>query len=225
MKEIIVWDWPIRLFHWLVVLMFTGLILSGKAEDDYLQWHFYMGYALSTLLIARVLYGFIGSKYARFSHFITGPRKIVSYADSVIKGNKKEYLGHNPLGAMMVMALIFLLCIQWLTGLVNSDDIFWYGPLYEWVSEDTQTILSKWHHRLPDILLGLVTLHIIAVLFHEIALKERLVRAMITGKKRLHSNYQQTIENEEVAKTPRLGVVLSLSVSLLWFIWLYSLPI
>lgn len=221
MKEIVVWDWPVRCFHWLTVILFTGLILTGKAEEDYLQWHFYMGYALSALLIARILYGFIGSKYARFSYFVVGPKHLYAYAKSLLQGKHKRYLSHNPLGAVMVVVLIVVLCVQWLSGLVSTDDIFWFGPLYDRLSEETQVSLAVWHYRLPDILLGLIAVHILAVLFHEIALKERLVRAMFTGKKELNSDAE---ENENIT-TPRLGVVISLVISLAWLAWLYSLPI
>lgn len=224
MERITVWDWPVRVFHWLIVVLFSGLIITGKAEEDYMQWHFYFGYALSAVLIARVIYGFVGSKYAKFLNFIYGPKTVLAYLQGAISGKKKVYLGHNPLGGLMVIVMLLLLCLQWLTGLISSDDVFWFGPFYEWVSEELQELGVTIHHSLPNILLLLVALHICAVLTYEIALKERLIGAMITGRKRL-SNYQDVIENQPAIKTPRIGMVLSLVISLIWLFWLWTLPI
>ena len=228
MKEVVVWDWPVRLLHWLMVVLFSGLILSGKVEGDYLEWHFYMGYSLSAVIIARILYGFLGSKHARFSNFFIGFKQITSYFFAVLKGNKETYIGHNPIGALMVVTLLLLLSIQWFTGLVSSDDIFWFGPLYEWFSSGWQEALSQWHYLLPDILLGLVALHIIAVLYYEIAFKERLIKAMITGKKWIVlkevSESERLVGSDEI-KIPKVGVLISLGISLCWLLWLYSLPI
>lgn len=224
MTEVKVWDWPVRLLHWLMVFLFTGLILTGKAEEDYLEWHFYMGYAFSAVVIARLLYGFSGSLFAQFHYFLTGPRTVFRYLQSMFNRKKDTYLSHNPIGALMVVCLLLLSLIQSITGLVNSDDVFWFGPFYEWLDSDWQERLSAWHYWLADVLLMLVGLHVLAVFVYEIAFKERLIKAMITGKKIITKPVSEELAEVDI-KTPRLGVLISLGLGLCWLIWLYSLPI
>lgn len=218
MKSELVWDWPVRISHWLMALLFTGLIITGNEGGDWLKYHFYMGYGLSALIIARVLYGIFGSHYARFSQFLRSPKVILAYLKGMISGNHKHYLGHNPIGAIMVIVLLVALSAQWFTGLFTSDQIFWFGPFNGYASDDWLERFSLVHHTLPNILLGLVALHILAVLFHEIHLKERLFLAMLHGKKTGHTGPVQVA-------TPRWGVIFSLLVGLAWLAVLWMAPI
>jgi len=217
MRSTLVWDWPVRISHWLMVLLFTGLILTGKSDEDYLQYHFYMGYGLSAVIIARVFYGFYGSYYARFSQFVKGPKVAFRFAMSLLSGRPKKYLGHNPVGALMVVVLLGALTVQWGTGLFTSDEVFTYGPFYSLISEELAEQLASIHHFLPNVLLGLVVLHVLAVLYHELCLKERLVRAMIHGRKKGNSTVS--------VKTPRWGVVFSLLMGFSWLAALWMVPI
>lgn len=219
MKSTLVWDWPVRISHWLMVLLFTGLILTGKSDEDYTQYHFYMGYGLSSVIVARVLYGFYGSRYALFSQFVKSPRRVLSYAKSFLSGHPRKYLGHNPLGALMVVALLLALSVQWGTGLFMSDEIFWFGPFYSLISEDLAYQFASIHHFLPNWLLGLAAIHVLAVFYHELCLKERLIDAMIHGRKssRIAPIFQ--------VKTPRWGVIFSLLMGLSWLAVLWMAPI
>ena len=219
MRSTLVWDWPVRISHWLMVLLFTGLILTGKSEEDYLQYHFHMGYSLSAVIIARVLYGFYGSYYARFRQFVKGPSITIRYLKTLLEGKPRHYLGHNPMGALMVVALLVALSVQWGTGLFTSDEVFTYGPFYSLIPETLAEQLASIHHFLPNILLGLVALHVLAVLYHELCLKERLVSAMIYGRKKCHNTVPV------VVKVPRWGVVFSLLMGLSWLAALWMMPI
>ncbi len=218
MKSTLVWDWPVRISHWLMVLLFTGLILTGKSNDDYMQYHFYMGYGISTVIFFRILYGFLGSRYALFQQFIRSPKHTLNYIKSFLSGRPKPYLGHNPLGALMTVFLLLVLSVQWVTGLFNSDDVFWYGPFNSLVSEDVIRQLTYVHGLLPDWLLGLVGVHIVAVLYHEICLKEGLINSMVHGRK-THDTRATDI------KTPRWGVILSLLMGLSWLAALWMMDI
>lgn len=224
MERVVVWDWPVRLMHWLIVLLFTGLIITGKSDGDYLELHFYLGYGLSAVVLARLFYGVLGSHYAKFTQFIYAPKTVIHYALSVIQGRAKHYLGHNPLGGLMVVVLLLALTTQWGTGLFISDETFLFAPFYELISEDLSSELAGLHHQLPNLLLLLVALHLIAVLYHEIRFKERLVVAMLHGKKQLSSDVQQEQSTTEI-RTPRVGVLISISVGLAWLAWLWSMPI
>lgn len=230
MKDVVVWDLYIRVNHWLMVILFSGLILTGKAEEDYVQWHFYMGYLLSALLLVRLLYGLFGSKAARFISFLKGPVTLYRYTRGLFTGTSSHYLGHNPLGALMVVALLLLSLLQVGSGFVSSDDVFWYGPMYEWVSDDLQEGLADWHRILPDILLALVACHIFAVVVHELAFRERLIKAMLKGKKAIQpdEDYQDKALFDAVAKDAkpvRLRLLVILGLGLLWLYWLWQLPI
>ncbi|REG85059.1 cytochrome b/b6 domain-containing protein [Marinomonas pollencensis] len=219
MKSILVWDWSIRVSHWLMVLLFTGLIITGRFERAYFDYHFYLGYSLSALVVFRVIYGFYGSRYAKFSQFIKAPKVVVHYLRSFLKGKPNRHLGHNPLGALMVVALLIGLTLQWGSGLFTSDDLFWTGPLNAYLAEDWQSWMAWLHHVLPDILLWLVGLHVAAVFYHELCLKERLVSAMIHGKKRTHQARPESIT------TPRWGVLFALLMGGAWLVWLWLLPV
>lgn len=225
MKKILVWDWPIRVMHWLIVVLFTGMIITGKSDEDYMQWHFYMGYGLSAVVIARVLYGFWGSKFARFSEFLYHPIETTRFVSTLLTGKGRTYLGHNPVGGLMVIVLLVALSLQWITGLFNSDQVFWYGPFYEWGSNAVLETAASLHYQLPDILLALVAMHILAVLYHELRFKERLIGAMLHGKKPLHHDERDIKETNPPVQTPRLGVTVALVASLAWLAWLWSLPI
>ncbi|MBJ7556683.1 cytochrome b/b6 domain-containing protein [Marinomonas spartinae] len=218
MKSELVWDWPIRVSHWLMALLFTGLIITGNEGGDWLKYHFYMGYSLSALIVARVLYGIWGSHYARFGQFVRSPKVVFSYLKGLLTGHHEHYAGHNPIGALMVVVLFLGLSLQWLTGLFTSDQIFWFGPFNGYASDDWLDRISTIHHTLPNILLALVALHILAVLFHEIHLKERLFLAMLHGKKKGLTGPVQV-------QTPRLGIVLSLVIGLAWLAVLWMMPI
>lgn len=219
MKTILVWDWPIRVCHWSMVLLFTGLIVTGRYQRDFFEYHFYFGYALSAVIIFRVIYGFYGSRYAKFSQFLKGPKAIYCYAISILKRRPKISFGHNPVGACMVIGLLLALTFQWVSGLFTSDDVFWFGPLTDYVSYDWLDRMSFIHHTLPNILLALVGVHIVAVLYHEFCLKERLIKAMLNGKKTTKAVSNQTV------KSPRWGVIFALFIGLSWLVWLWSLPV
>lgn len=219
MHKVLVWDWPIRLMHWLLAILFTGLIITGKSDGDYMALHFYFGYSLSAVIIARVIYGFLGSDFAKFKHFIHHPIKVLRYSKALILGNGEGHLGHNPVGGVMVILLLLALTAQWGSGLFSSDEIFWFGPFYGTVSDELSEQLVAVHHLLPNVLLAMVALHILAVLYHELRFKERLVAAMLHGKK------QPNELIEEPIKTPRIGVVLSLGAGLVWLVWLWSIPV
>ena len=219
MKFVLVWDWPVRVGHWLMVLLFSGLIISGKSDVVDMQWHFYLGYGLSAVLLARIVYGFCGSYHVRFAHFLQTVRQSMHYAIDLIQGNSRDLLGHNPLGWLMVVLLLLLMGLQVISGLFYTDEVFLYGPLYDYASEVWLERFASLHQQLPDILLGLVALHVAAVLVHELCFKERIILAMLHGKKRTPMS-----RSVPVVSTPRWGIVISVGVSLLWLLWLYWLP-
>lgn len=177
-KHIRVWDLPTRLFHWLLVALMIGVFITGLEGGNLIVWHGRLGVAIAGLLAFRLVWGFVGSTYARFAHFVPGPGRIKAY----LKG-EWEGVGHNPLGALSVLALLAVATFQVVSGLVSNDDIAFEGPLYALVSKDTSDWLTGLH-RLNIWLIGaLVALHVAAILFYTHVKKDNLVKPMITGVK------------------------------------------
>lgn len=180
-RSVRVWDLPLRLFHWLLALLVAFSVVSGKLGGNALDWHRLSGYAILTLLLFRIGWGFAGSTYARFGQFLRGPGAIVRH----LAGSRPEHPGHNPLGALSVLAMLTALLLQAATGLFANDGVMVEGPLYKLVSSDTSDFLTAIHGANAWVVLGLVALHLAAILFYLLAKKENLVRAMITGRKQV----------------------------------------
>ena len=180
-----VWDAPVRLFHWLLVLLFAFMFVSGNLKGDWMEWHMRSGYAILALVLFRILWGFAGSTYARFSSFLAGPSSGIAYAGKLLARAPAPSAGHNPLGGWMVLALLLALLFQVGTGLFANDDILIEGPLAPLVSKAVSNQLTTWHYWNTNVLLALVAVHVLAVLYHAIFMKENLIGAMFTGLKRM----------------------------------------
>lgn len=173
-----VWDVPVRVCHWSMAL-FVG-VSWWTAETGRMDWHQYSGYSLLALVSFRIYWGFVGSSTARFRQFVRGPRAIVSY----LQGRWSVDAGHNPLGALSVVALLALLLAQIVLGLFSVDvDGIESGPLSTYVSFDTGRAAADWHDGLFDVLLWLIGLHIAAVLYYLFVKKQNLVATMFNGKR------------------------------------------
>jgi len=174
----LVWDLPTRLFHWLVVLSIIGSYVTAKLGTEWMPWHFRLGFFMIGLLIFRVIWGLIGPRHARFVNFIRGPTSIVAY----LKGGIKS-VGHNPLGAGMVVLMLLLLLVQVTTGLFSTDDIAYVGPYNPSVSHALAEKLTGFHHKNFNLILAAVVLHLAAIIFYTFVKKEPLVPAMFHGHK------------------------------------------
>ena len=177
-----VWDWPVRLFHWVLVGLLTAAWVTAEAGIEYMHWHMRCGYAVLVLLVFRVLWGVVGSTSARFGSFVRGPRTVWAYAKSWLSRHPQHYLGHNPLGGWMVLMLLLLVAVQAGTGLFANDDIFNEGPLAGLVSAAASGLLTAVHKFNFNLLLGAVGLHVAAVLLY-LWRGDNLLKAMFTGRK------------------------------------------
>jgi cytochrome b len=174
----LVWDLPTRLFHWLVVLTIIGSYTTAKLGTEWMPWHMRLGYLMIGLLIFRVIWGLIGPRHARFVNFIKGPGSILQY----MKGGFTS-VGHNPLGAGMVVLMLILLAVQATTGLFSTDDIAFVGPYNPSVSHDRAEWLTGIHHKNFNLILAAVVLHLCAIIFYTFVKREPLVPAMFHGHK------------------------------------------
>jgi cytochrome b len=170
-----VWDLPIRLFHWLL----AALILFSwwSVKNDHTSWHIWSGCGILTLLIFRLLWGFFGSSTARWANFVRGPRAVRDYLRDEWTG-----VGHTPLGALSILALLIAVAIQVGLGLFSEDeDGLYFGPLSTLVRSDTSDRIRDLHETWFKIVLGLIVLHIAAIIFYRLRGRP-LTKPMITGK-------------------------------------------
>ena len=183
LKRVRVWDLPTRLFHWALVVGVTGLVVSGLIGGNALVWHFRFGYAVLALLLFRLVWGLVGGRWSRFGSFIYAPQSVMNYLKG--QGRPEHSVGHSPLGAMSVFALLTFLLAQVATGLMSDDEIAFSGPLTHLVSNATVQLATFYHADVGKwVLLGLVLLHLAAIIFYQ-RRKHELVRAMLRGDKEL----------------------------------------
>ena len=182
MKKIIrVWDLPIRLFHWLLVLCIAGSFITVNIGGNAIQLHAYFGYSILTLLIFRIVWGFVGSTHARFASFIPHPKSVLNY----LQGKSPRFLGHNPIGALSVLALLFVLSVQVVTGLFVDDEIAFQGPFAKYVSNATVSFISEIHEGNQVVIYTLIAIHIAAIIYYRKFKGENLIKPMINGDKEI----------------------------------------
>ena len=211
-----VWDLGVRLFHWLLVLVFAGSWLTAELGVEYREYHFWCGYTALGLVLFRLVWGVVGTAYARFGHFLRGPASIVRYLRARMSGVAPDpiYPGHNPAGGWAVMLLLLLVAIQAVTGLFADDDILYTGPWREAVSSATAGELTDLHHANFDVLLGFVVVHVLAVVLYVMKLREPLLSAMWNGNKPAAAFG----DHASLSTTPwlRLIVVAALAAAAVW---------
>lgn len=178
-QQRLVWDLPVRLTHWLITLAVAGCFATHYAGVEWFAWHRRSGYAVLVLVVFRVLWGFVGTRHARFATFLRGPRAIAAY----VRGRETAGAGHNPLGALGVVALLAVLLAQGGTGLFANDEIMNAGPFYGWTDHAASNRLTTVHRLNSDLLLVLIGLHVSAVAWYALGRRQPLLHAMITGRK------------------------------------------
>ena len=204
MKKIIrVWDLPIRLFHWLLVLCIIGSFVSVNIGGNAIQWHAYFGYSVMTLLIFRIIWGFVGSTHARFISFFPTKKTVLAY----LQGKAPHSIGHNPMGALSVFALLFALCVQVTTGLFVDDEIAFQGPLVKYASSSVVSFLSEIHEGNQVVILALIAIHIAAIWFYKKFKGENLIKPMISGDKEIDPSEEAKYLPADLGRTSKDGAL------------------
>ena len=180
-RRILVWDAPVRLFHWALAALVVFSFVTGKIGGDWLGWHMRSGYTILTLLLFRLAWGFVGSDTARFASFVRGPGTALAYARTIAAGAHRRVPGHNPLGAWAVLAMLAALLLQATSGLFVDDEIMTRGPLAVKASEATVGRMSALHSYNEWVILALVVLHLAAIASYYFAWRTDLVRPMVHG--------------------------------------------
>lgn len=175
-----VWDLPTRLFHWALAAAVIGLIATGLG--GVMEWHFRLGYTVLALLLFRLVWGFVGGRWSRFAAFVYAPGSVLAYLRG--RAHPDHLIGHTPLGALSVFAVLTILALQVATGLVADDEISAAGPLTRFVSGDLVSLATGWHSTQGKwIVIALASLHVLAVLFYVLVKRHRLVAPMLSGDK------------------------------------------
>ncbi|HEX7888717.1 MAG TPA: cytochrome b/b6 domain-containing protein [Ramlibacter sp.] len=179
-----VWDLPTRVFHWLLALAVVGLLVTGYTGGNALPWHARLGYTVFALLLFRIVWGFAGGHWSKFRNFLFAPRSVLAYVGG--RPHPDHLVGHNPLGAGSVFAMLLVLAAQVATGLFADDEIAFTGPLNRFVST-ARGLSATWYHKEVGQLLviALVLLHLGAVGWYVVKKRQVLVRPMIAGDKEL----------------------------------------
>lgn len=198
-RRILVWDTPTRAFHWLQVLSFGVAYLTAFSERMR-NYHVALGYILLGLLVFRLLWGFVGTRYARFRSFLFNPKEIFSYLLTLLKGKPAHYLGHNPAGSVTVWLLLALGLFICVTGVLALQD-------------DASDLVVDLHGLATNAMLGVILLHLIGVLMSSILHRENLVGSMLTGLK--SGNTDEGIESAY----NWLGVLMFAAVIIFWFVY------
>jgi cytochrome b len=216
----LVWDLPLRAFHWLFAASILASWATAEAGFEWMKVHMRLGYFMIGLLLFRLVWGFIGPRHARFASFIKGPRAVWHHARA-LRGRASEAVvsvGHNPLGGLMVILMLLLVALQVTTGLFATDDIAWAGPYNPSVSDTLAHRLTSVHHMNFNLILTAIVLHVLAIAYYAKVKRQNLVPAMLTGWKPAEAvPASEAIASSELVKA---AIVIALSAGAVY--WLLS---
>ena len=214
--RILVWDLPVRAFHWALAVLVVFSYVAGKIGGGWMEWHLRSGYTIFALMLFRLAWGVAGSASARFTHFLKGPRAAIDYVAQLRAGRRPFMGGHNPLGGWMVAFLLAILVAQVATGLFADDEIATQGPLAAKVSNATVERMSALHSRNSWLIVGAVAFHVAAVLFYQWKLGIDLLRPMILGWR--DSGSETDVREPKRTSLRRAAVLMALAAGLVYAI-------
>jgi cytochrome b len=215
-----VWDLPTRVFHWALAATVSGLAITGTLGGSAMVWHFRFGYTVLALLMFRLVWGLVGGHWSRFASFLYAPRRVVDY----LAGRDQAHLsvGHSPMGALSVIAMLAFLFAQAATGLMSDDEISFAGPLTAHVSGAWVSLATYYHTSIGKwIVLGLVALHLLAIAYYSFR-KHQLVSSMLHGDKALPAGLPVT--RDDAASRLLAFVVLAVSGGVVYWVSTLGAP-
>lgn len=206
--KVLVWDWPVRVMHWGLVVAVFGAWLTRELEGDWFAWHVRCGYAVIVIVVVRLVWGFIGTRHARFADFVRGPQAVLGDLRALWKRDAEGSVGHTPAGAWMIVALLGMLLAQGLTGLFSNDQVYQTGPLFGYVTGETSDRLTTLHKQIFDVLWIAILIHVLAVFSYLIVKRRNLIASMFSGKKlRKHVPPGQEIHSSQGVVAIAIAVV------------------
>ncbi len=219
-QNVRIWDLPTRIFHWSLAGCVLASVVTANLGGNAMVWHFRSGYAILTLLTFRVVWGVLGGHWSRFASFIFSPAALGRYLRGQSHAQELHDVGHSPLGALSVFAVLGILTAQVATGLFADDEIANTGPLIKFVRGATSLMLTKWHKTYGQwIIVTLVVLHVAAIAFYVLKKKRDLLSAMVSGNKVLPASTPSSTDSP----SSRLGAVAVFALCSAGVAWLVSL--
>jgi cytochrome b len=216
-RPVRVWDLPTRAFHWVLAATVMGSVVTAKIGGNALAWHMRLGLLALALLAFRVVWGFVGGHWSRFSAFVYPPSSVAAYLRGDTGPGGRFDIGHSPLGALSVFALLLVLIVQVATGLITDDEIATTGPLYRFVESSVALKATTWHKAVGQYLvITLVVLHIAAVLYYLFKKQRNLIAPMWHGDKHLPPGTPASADS--VAQRVLAAVLIALALSGSWWI-------
>ena len=218
-----VWDLPTRLFHWLLVFFIVALVITGYTGGNAMAWHARCGYAVLTLLLFRIVWGFVGGHWSQFRRFVYAPASVMAYLGG--RAHPDHLVGHNPLGAASVFAMLLVLLAQVATGLIGDDESAFTGPLNRFVASATG-LQATWYHKSVGqwLLAALVVLHIAAIVWYLRGKQQNLVRPMIVGDKELASPAKPS-RDDLASRLVALAILVVCAGLVAWLVGLGTAPL
>lgn len=213
-----IWDLPTRLFHWALTACVVALVITANIGSNWMEWHLRFGHAVLALLVFRLVWGLVGGRWSQFRTFVYSPGRLLAYLRG--KSHPQDHIGHSPLGALSVFALLAIMGAQVGSGLLSDDEIAFAGPLTQFVSNAVVGQATSYHKDIGKYLvLGLVALHVLAIVFYTVVRKQTLVKPMLVGDKTLPESTKPS-RDDAVSRIAAL-VVLGASAGFSW--WVSSL--
>jgi cytochrome b len=208
-----VWDLPTRLFHWTLAALIVGSFVTVKVGGNLMVWHERLGYAVLSLVLFRIAWGFAGGRYARFASFVRGPGAVLAH----LRGAPAAGPGHNPLGALSVLGLLAVVGFQAASGLFANDDIAFEGPLASRVSGATSSLLTTLHRFNEKVILALVALHLAAVLYYRFGKGKNLVGPMLSGDATLSGRHPAS-RDDAMLRLRALAIAAACAAAVTWLV-------
>lgn len=221
-NKLLIWDIPVRLFHWLLVISLLASWYTSDGERGLIDYHLKLGYFILGLIIFRIIWGVFGTKYAKFSQFIPKRAALFNYLQNFKQEKNYTTVGHNPLGGLMVVFMLALILSQAISGLFMHDDVFTAGPYYESASSSVQRFMSFIHNNVFDVIIIVSILHISAVFYYLLVKKANLILPMITGYKANSDGNKRGIKSSKVLLA--LIIILIVAIFLYWLLVL-NIPV
>jgi cytochrome b len=211
LQPVRVWDLPTRVFHWMLAATIVGSVVSAKIGGNAMIWHLRFGAFVGALLLFRVAWGFVGGRWSRFASFLPTPSRLLAR----VRARREPDIGHGPLGALSVWAMLVFLLAQVATGLIADDEIATTGPLNRYVSSATASLATGWHKNIGQwVVLALIGLHLAAIAFYDLLQRKRLLAAMVSGDKSLPAG---TLASTDGPRARALaGVIFGACAALVW---------
>lgn len=223
LQAVRVWDLPTRVFHWLLTLTVIGSVVSGLSGGNAMVWHVRLGLVVLALLVFRFVWGFAGGYWSRFASFVYGPRSVIAYLHGDDGPGGRYDIGHSPLGALSVWALLGLLALQVATGLVADDEVATTGPLNRFVAASTANAASAWHEEFgKTLLIALMAVHVAAMLYYLKRRRRNLIAPMIHGDMLLPA--QTSASNDGVGARVAALAIVALAAALAWWVGSLGAP-